>query len=221
MDNKYTISFEKVFSERKVEDAICTEEIKAGSGYFKPLLKGQVLRITDVHGNQGLDFLFYDLHNPYDHYSSTQTIVKQKKLYINVGSVMVTESGKELLEMVSDTCTCHDTTGGACATESNTVRYGHHTLHMKTCRDTFIEKISSQPDVYGKIDLVPNINLFAQILKLPDGGFEFLDGISEPGSYVEFKAINDCMILISNCPQINNPCSGFNPTTNTIMIFES
>lgn len=219
MSEAYTISFEKVSSERKIEDAIYTTQIKAGDGYFEPLLEGQVLRITDVSGNQGLDFLFYDLNNPYDHYSSTQTIVRQKNLYINVGSVMVTESGKPLLEMVADTCTCHDTTGGACATESNTVRYGHHTLHMKTCRDTFIEQISKLPDIYSKIDLVPNINLFAQILKLPDGRFEFLDGISEAGSYVEFKALADCMILISNCPQINNPCSGFNPTTNDVAIF--
>lgn len=221
MDKKYTIAFEKVFSSRNPQNAIAETEIKAGGGYFKLLLKGQVLRIIDVFGNQGLDFLCYDSDNPYDHYSSTQTILRQKKLYINTGTVLLTESGKELLEVVADTCTCHDTIGGACATESNTVRYGHHTLHMKTCRDTFIEEISKLPDIYEKIDLVPNLNFFAQILKLPDGSFEFLDGISEAGSYIEFKALNDTMILISNCPQINNPCSGFNPTTNTILVFDS
>lgn len=214
------IQFEKTKSHRKIEDAIYSEAIPAGEGYMKPLMKGQVLRIVDVEGNQGLDFLCYDLHNPEDHYSSTQTIVRQKKIYINAGTVLVTESGKELLKMVADTCTCHDTLGGACATESNTVRYGHHTLHMKTCRDTFLMKISEHADEYSKVDLVPNVNLFAQILKLPDDTFEFLDGISAPGSYVEFEALNDTMILISNCPQINNPCSGFKPTTNMIYIFD-
>lgn len=214
------IKFEKTPSNRDTKDAIYETMIPAGDGWMHPLKKGQVLRIVDLEGNQGLDFLCYDLHNPEDHYSATQTIVRQKKLYINAGTVLVTESGKELLKMVADTCTCHDTMGGACATESNTVRYGHHTLHMKTCRDTFLMQISEHADQYSKVDLVPNVNLFAQILKLPDGRFEFLDGISEPGSYIEFEAMNDTMILISNCPQINNPCSGYAPTTNEIFIFD-
>lgn len=215
------IKFEKTPSVRDTKDAVYETMIPAGDGWMYPLMKGQVLRIVDLEGNQGLDFLCYDLHNPEDHYSATQTIVRQKKLYINAGTVLVTESGKELLKMVADTCTCHDTMGGACATESNTVRYGHHTLHMKTCRDTFLMQISEHADQYSKVDLVPNVNLFAQILKLPDGRFEFLDGISEPGSYIEFEAMNDTMILISNCPQINNPCSGYAPTTNEVFIFDN
>ena len=215
-----SISFEKVQSNRNIKDAVYTESIPAGLGYMKPLMKGQVLRIEDTFGNQGLDFLCYDLHNPEDHYSSTQTIVRQKNIYINAGTTLVTESGKELLKIVADTCTCQDTLGGACACESNTVRYGHHTLHMRTCRDTFLENIADHADKYSKVDLVPNVNIFAQILKLPDNTFEFLDGISAPGSYIEFEAISDTMILISNCPQINNPCSGFKPTTNKIYIFE-
>ena len=209
-----SISFEKVQSNRNIKDAVYTESIPAGLGYMKPLMKGQVLRIEDTFGNQGLDFLCYDLHNPEDHYSSTQTIVRQKNIYINAGTTLVTESGKELLKIVADTCTCQDTLGGACACESNTVRYGHHTLHMRTCRDTFLDNIADHADKYSKVDLVPNVNIFAQIT------FEFLDGISAPGSYIEFEAINDTMILISNCPQINNPCSGFKPTTNKIYIFE-
>lgn len=217
--SEYSISFDKVESKRNPEDAVFDTVIPAGDGLMHPLKKGQVLRIVDIEGNQGFDFLCYDLHNPEDHYSATQTIVNQKKLYINTGTVLVTESGKELLKIVADTCTCHDTMGGACATESNTVRYGHHTLHMKTCRDTFLMQISNHADQYSKVDLVPNVNLFAQILKLPDGRFEFLDGISAPGSYVEFEALNDTMILVSNCPQINNPCSGFKPTPNRFLIW--
>lgn len=218
--SEYSISFEKTESQKVVEDAVYDTVVPAGDGWMHPLKKGQTLRIVDLEGNQGLDFLCYDLHNPEDHYSATQTIVRQKKLYINAGTVLVTESGKELLKIVADTCTCHDTMGGACATESNTVRYGHHTLHMKTCRDTFLMEISNYADKYSKVDLVPNVNLFAQILKLPDGRFEFLDGISAPGSYIEFEAVNDTMILISNCPQINNPCSGFKPTPNRLLIWD-
>lgn len=214
------VQFEKTFSDKKVKDAVYENIIPAGDGWMYPLMKGQALRIVDLQGNQGLDFLCFDLYNPEDHYSATQTIIRQKKLYINAGTVLVTESGKELLKIVADTCTCHDTIGGACATESNTVRYGHHTVHMKTCRDTFLMKISEHADKYSKVDLVPNVNLFAQILKLEDGSFEFLDGISSPGSYVEFKALNDTMILISNCPQINNPCSGYVPTPNAVYIWD-
>ena len=40
----------------------------------------------------------------------------------------------------------------------------------------------------------------------------FADGISAPGKYVEMRAEMDVLVLISNCPQLNNPCNAYNPT---------
>ncbi len=43
-----------------------------------------------------------------------------------------------MLTIVADTCGRHDTLGGACAAESNTVRYALEKRHMHSCRDNFL-----------------------------------------------------------------------------------
>jgi uncharacterized protein YcgI (DUF1989 family) len=36
--------------------------------------------------------------------------------------------------------------------------------------------------------------------------------------YVDLQAQMDLVAVISNCPQINNPCNGFNPTPVRVII---
>lgn len=210
----------KVESTRKVEDAIYNEIILAGDGWMHELLPGQVIRIVDLEGNQAVDTLFYDAENPEDHYSAVATIVAQKNIYLTTGTILRSESGKELLKIIADTCGRHDTLGGACSAQSNTVRYSHDTLWMHNCRDTFMLQISKTAGKYTKRDLVPNVNFFMNVPVTPEGGLEFVDGISAPGYYVELQSLCHTMVLISNCPQLNNPCNAYNPTPIRILIWD-
>lgn len=71
-----------------------------------------------------------------------------------------------------------------------------------------------------KRDLAPNINFFMNVPITPEGGYKFDDGVSAPGKYVEMKALTDVMVLISNCPQLNNPCNAYNPTPVRLLIWD-
>lgn len=198
---------------REVSEAIVNEVIPAGDGWMQVLEPGQVLRIVDLEGNQAADTLFYDADNPEDHYSAVATIAAQGNIYLTTGSVLRAESGKSLVEIVADTCGRHDTVGGSCSAQSNTVRYAHEKLHMHNCRDTFMLQLAKHGDErYTKRDLAPNVNFFMNVPVSEDGGLTFADGISSPGAYVEMRAIARTMVLISNCPQLNNPCNAYNPT---------
>lgn len=207
-------------SPRQTENAIYDKLLPAGEGWMHELLPGQVLRIVDEDGNQAADTLFYDADNPEDHYSAISTISAQSNVYLTTGSILRAESGKELLEIVADTVGRHDTLGGACSAQSNTVRYAHDRLHMHNCRDTFMLQLSKQEENYTKRDLPPNINFFMNVPLTSEGGLSFADGISGPGHYVEMKAKCRTKVLISNCPQLNNPCSGFNPTPIRLLIWD-
>lgn len=206
-------------SERQVEDAIDNYIVPAGEGWTQILEPGQVLRIVDVEGNQAADSLFYDADHPTDHYSAINTIQRQGNVYLTTGSVLVSESGKELVEIVADTCGRHDTLGGACSAQSNTVRYSHDTLPMHNCRDTFMLQLSKYGSQFNKRDLAPNVNFFMNVPVTPEGGLTFEDGVSAPGYYVEMKAISRTLVLISNCPQLNNPCNAYNPTPIQLLIW--
>jgi hypothetical protein len=213
------IGFNIVESDREIEDAVYDKTVLAGDGWLHKLKRGQVIRIVDLEGNQAADTLFFDSDNVNDHYSAIATIVKQKNIYLSTGSVLRAESGKELLTIVADTCGKHDTLGGSCSAQSNTVRYAHEKLDMHNCRDTYMNELSKTNGEYEKRDLAPNINFFMNVPVTPEGGLEFADGVSAPGYYVEMRAECNVTVLISNCPQLNNPCNAYNPTPIRVLIW--
>jgi len=208
-------------SNLKVEDAIYDETVSAGDGWMHELLPGETLRILDLEGNQAADTTFYDMTNPEDHYGAVTTIVMQKNIYLTTGSVLRTESGKPLLEITADITGRHDTLGGACSSQSNAVRYAREKIDMHNCRDSFMLQIGKDTYGFKKRDLAPNINFFMNVPVTKDGKLKFDDGVSAPGNYVEMRASEHTMVLISNCPQLNNPCNAYNPTPIRLLIWDA
>lgn len=194
--------------------------VRAGDPWFHRIAKGSTIRITDLEGNQAVDTLFYNAEDPTERYSADETIRGQNNIYLTSGSVLLSNLHRPLLTITADTCGRHDSLGGGCSAESNTVRYSLDKKYMHNCRDSFLLGLSRAPVPMGIRDLVPNINFFMNVPVTPDGGLEFADGISGPGRYVELTAERDVFCLISNCPQLNNPCNGYNPTPAGILIWE-
>jgi uncharacterized protein len=178
--------------------------------------KGQTLRIEDSYGQQAIDTLFYCLDNHNERYSNQDTMREQGAAYISVGTKIMSNEGRVMLTVTADSCGRHDTAAGACSCESNTVRFGHETKYLHACRDNFILEVSKHG--MSKRDIVPNINFFMNVPIKPNGEMTIVDGISKPGDYVELVAEMDVLCVISNCPQINNPCNGFDPTPIWVMI---
>jgi urea carboxylase-associated protein 1 len=181
-----------------------------GEPWTGAVSKGETLRIVDLEGTQAVDTIFYNLHDFSERYSAADTIRAQGNLFLTTGSTLVSSDGNALLTVVDDTCGRHDTVGGACSAESNTCRFGHHTRYMHNCRDNFLVGLARHG--LGKRDLVPNINFFMNVPVTADGRLDIVDGISRPGDHVDLVADMDVLVVISNCPQLNNPCNGWNPT---------
>ena len=150
-------------SDLKEENAIYNEVVEAGKGWMHELLPGQSLRIVDMEGNQAVDTTFYDMTNPEDHYGAIPTIVMQKNIYLTTGTILRTESGKPLLEITADLTGRHDTIGGACSAQSNTVRYAREKIYMHNCRDSFMLQLADDTHGFMKRDLAPNINFFMNV----------------------------------------------------------
>ena len=195
--------------------------VEAGDSFVHEVLKGQVVRIVDLEGNQAVDTLFYNAHDYADRYSAQDTIRNQGSLYLTTGTKLISTEGNVLLTIVADTCGRHDTLGGACAAESNMVRYALDKRSMHACRQSFLKGIQQWKHGMGKRDITSNINFFMNVPVTPEGGLTFEDGVSDAGKYVELRAEMDVLMLISNCPQLNNPCNAYNPTSVQILIWDS
>ncbi|PRD14475.1 urea amidolyase associated protein UAAP2 [Pantoea coffeiphila] len=207
-----------VASTRDIRDAVYRHTIPAGESFLFEVRQGQTVRLHDLEGNQAVDTLFYSARNPRERYDAQRTLRRQNNVYLTTGSVLYSNLGNPLLTIVADTCGRHDTLGGACSQESNTVRYALDKRHMHSCRDNFL-CASLHDGRLQKRDITANINFFMNVPVTPDGGLTFADGISAAGKYVELHAECDVIVLISNCPQLNNPCNGWNPTAAEVLIW--
>jgi urea carboxylase-associated protein 1 len=208
-----------VASKLEPAQALVDEVIEAGSGWTRRIEAGQVVRIVDLEGNQAVDTLFYNAADPSERYSAVDTIREQGNVYLSTGTRLLSSEGNPLVTIVADTCGRHDTLGGACAAESNQVRYALEKRYMHNCRDTFLLALACCTHDMGKRDLTANVNFFMNVPLTKEGGLTFQDGISGPDRYVELRAEMAVRILISNCPQLNNPCNAYNPTPIRILIW--
>lgn len=194
--------------------------LPAGEPWLYEVRAGQVLRILDLEGNQAVDTLIYALDDTAEHYDAQRTIAQQRSLYLTAGSQLWSSEGRVMATVTADTCGRHDTLGGACAAESNQVRYALEKRPMHSCRDSFLHALQHTHYPLSKRDLVSNINFFMNVPVTPQGGLTFADGISAAGKYVELRADIDLLVLISNCPQLNNPCNAYNPTPVRLLIWD-
>jgi len=201
--------------------AVYDQVLPAGRGWSRTLTRGQVFRIVDLEGNQAVDTLFFNGNDPDERYCAGNTMRGQGNIYLTTGTHLLSSEGQSMLTIVADTCGRHDTLGGACSAESNQVRYALEKKFMHNCRDSFLLELARLGRGMGKRDLPSNINFFMNVPVTPEGGLSFEDGVSAPGRYVELRADMDVLALISNCPQLNNPCNAYDPTPVRLLVWES
>jgi urea carboxylase-associated protein 1 len=192
------------------------EVIEARAPWACVVAAGEKLRIIDLEGNQAVDFLVYSASDTAERYSAPDTIVEQRNLFLVEGSRLMSNEGRPLMTLTATTCERHDTIGGACSQESNTLRYGFHTKQQHACVDNFLLAHSWRG--MGKRDMTSNVNWFMNVPVEEDGTLGIVDGISSPGLFVELRADMDVLVVISNCPQVNNPCNAFNPTPVRVVV---
>lgn len=202
---------------RDAKSAIAVHDIPAEAPWSGFVKKGQFIRIIDLEGQQAVDTLFYRADDFAERYSAQDTLRVQGSAYVSVGTRLISNEGRLMATVVTDTCGLHDTSAGACSCESNTVRFGHFTRYQHSCRENFLLAVTKHG--MSKRDIVPNINFFMNVPVEPSGALAIVDGVSAPGDHVEVRAEMDLLCVISNCPQVNNPCNGFNPTPIRVMIF--
>jgi urea carboxylase-associated protein 1 len=190
--------------------AVRDEVVPARAPWSAVVPAGHVLSIVDLGGNQAVDCLLYRADDTAERYSAADTIAAQGSIFLTTGSVLRSCEGRPLMTVVADDVGRHDTIGGACSKESNTLRYGHHTRHQHACVENFLREGARWG--LGKRDLVSNINWYMNVPVEEDGTLGIVDGLSAPGLTVSLRAEVDTLVLVSNCPQINNPCNGFDPT---------
>jgi len=193
-----------------IEDRV----VAPGKAWARVLPTGQTLRIVDLEGRQAVDFLCYNAADPEERYNAADTMKYAKTIFLTAGHGLYSDMGRRLFTIVEDTCGRHDTIGGCCSAESNEFRYD--VKDTPSCRANFLRALAAFG--LGKKDIVANVNFFMNVPVATDGAMGIADGLSKPGDHVLLRAEMDVLAVISNCPQIHNPCNGFTPTPIRVVV---
>ncbi len=193
-----------------VSGAIVADQLLDAKGgyYAKVLPVGTHLRIVDLEGQQAVDFLCFDNADREIRYNNANSIKLNRTIYVTAGFGLYSDTAEILMKVIADTVGRHDTIGGACSSEVNELRYG--IPNTCSCRGNFLsamEALGMRPR-----DIHANINFFMNVPVRADGSTQIEEGLSEPFDYVELRAEKEVLVVMSNCPQFYNPCSGWNPS---------
>ena len=199
------------------ENVLLDEIVPAGRPWGRVVRAGEILRLVDLEGQQAVDFLCFDAADPGDRYSATNTIKVQGNIYVGNGTVLYSDRGAALMTIVADSCGRHDTIYGCCSEANNFLRYG--VRGTPSCYANFREILAR----FGldERSIVSNVNFFMSVPVLPDGSAGIADGVSPPGSHVDLQAQRDVIAVLSNCPQMHNPCNGYNPTPIRALVYRT
>lgn len=194
------------------------EVVPPGAPWARVVDRGQVLRIVDLEGRQGVDFLCYNAANPEERYHAPNTLKAAGTLRLGRGHRLYSDDARPIFTIAADTCGGHDTIGGCCSEVSNRMLYG--VAACPGCRENFLRALGEFG--LGRRDIVPNINFFCSVPVEAEGRLAesvFVEGRSRPGDYVDLKAEMDALAVISNCPQVNNPCNDGQPTAIRVLVW--
>ena len=205
-----------MYPERSARRSLLDEVVPAGKPWSGTISRGRYFRIVDLEGRQAVDFLCYNAHDIEERYHAPNTIKAAGTISLTKGHVLYSDVARPLFTIVEDTFGSHDTIGGCCSAPSNELLYG--VKNCPGCRENFLAALAGHG--MGRRDIVPNVNFFMQVPVQPTGGAAIVRGGSEPGSYVELRAEMDVLAVLSNCPQINNPCNDYHPTPIRIVVSE-
>ncbi|KTD84123.1 DUF1989 domain-containing protein [Paenibacillus etheri] len=182
--------------------------IPATKGLGFKLDKGQIVRVTDVEGEQVADFAAYNASHPNERIDPGVTIDALGKMNVLPGDILYSNQYRPLLTVIKDTVGRHDFINSACRPEMYEVLYNKkdHASCYNNLNEVLVEFGLPAPDQHY------TFNLFMNTVIDPSGKVSVERPLSKAGDYVELRAEMDLIIAISACPCSESVCNGYHCT---------
>ena len=179
--------------------------IPAREGRAVRLEKGQAMAVYNPQGNQVCDFFAIMENSPAEFLSMEHTRTSIGRVYVRTGDVLVTNCRRPLIEIVEDSSPgVHDILIACC----DWPRYKQlgATSYHDNCADNFRMSLLA---IGETITHVPSpFNIWMNIPVTEGGDYSWEPPISKPGDVIRLRAHEDCIAIMSACPQDMTPVNG-------------
>jgi uncharacterized protein YcgI (DUF1989 family) len=178
--------------------------------------RGQTVRIIDLEGQQVADWVCFNRHRREEKFSPPNTVMINGSLRPTRGYSLWSDEASKMFTIVNDTVQLHDVIAGACSRFTNKVRYGLD--NTPNCRDNLA--LALGPYGIGWKDVPYAFNVFMNVPVGADGRVSNAAPISRAGDFIDLLAEMDCLVGISNCPQVLNACNAFRTKPLKLIVYE-
>ena len=190
--------------------------IPARHGVAASVKRDQHVKVVNTHGNQVVDTWVFNADDLSEYQSNEHTRPSLMNLSIELNDFLYTNRRRPIVQLVEDTSPgVHDMLMPACD------RYRYQLLgcteYHRNCVDNLRESMN---ELGHDIETAPSpINLFMNIPWAQSGNLDWGAPVSKPGDFVVLRAIMDCIIAFSACPQDLVPVNGHNPVDAHFQIY--
>jgi urea carboxylase-associated protein 2 len=180
------------------------ETVAGGNYTHRVLARGTELRLTDTTGEACAHLLLYAADRPWERLNAADTVKVQWNAYLGEGQLLLSDQGRVLASLVTDTSGRHDALCGTSTLARNTARYGDGTPQSASPAGRELFKLAALKNGLEPRDLPPSLSFFQGVRVDEDGVLEFT-GSAGPGAAVRLRAEQDVTVLIANVPHPVDP----------------
>jgi uncharacterized protein YcgI (DUF1989 family) len=181
------------------------EVVPARQGRAVRLRAGQAIRIINTHGTQVVDTWCFNAGDMTEFMSMEHLHATLGSIFPIRGEALVTNRRRPILILEEDTSPGrHDTVIAACDVH----RYA--LLGCREYHDNCTDNLRAALHRLGlRSDECPApLNLWMNIPVAEDGRIAWGEPLSSPGDAVVLRAVTDCVVAMSACPQDMIPING-------------
>lgn len=192
--------------------------IEPGYAYATRVASGQQVTITDVDGKQVADMVaFVSTNAEHEWLSPTHTRSSLGRWKLQRGDELLTNLRRPILRFAHDDVGVHDMAFAMC----DAVRYekDYGLAEHPNCRDAMTVALVEHDIPAHRIP--DPVNVFQNSSIATDGSIRTEEPRSRAGDQVTFTALDDLLIVVSACPQDQNPCNGWSPSPIRLGVSES
>jgi urea carboxylase-associated protein 2 len=193
------------------ERVLSEETLGPGGCAARRLPRGAMIRLTDVDGDACANVLVYNALRPVERLNVADTVKVQWQAYLGAGSLLLSDMGRVLMTIASDTSGVHDALCGSSNERRNRLKYGAGGVHgaYPNARDRFAVALAK----FGaeRRDIVPSIAFFKGADVAADGALTFRSGAGA-GTFVELRAEMPVLFAVANTPHVLDPRSDYRAT---------
>jgi len=177
---------------------VWAERVAPGGYTHRVVRAGTTVRLTDLDGDACAHLLLHRAGEPWERLNVADTVKVQWNAYLGVGQLLLSDQGRVLASILTDTSGHHDTLCGTSSRMRNEARYGSGAAHGPSPAGRELFLLAAAKHGLGPVDVPPSISFFKGVRVEPDtGALTWVGSVAGP-SFVELRAELDMVVLVAN-----------------------